>query len=384
MHVDPAALGDHACHRSIGGSSRGLRDGCDVEHLAAADRLVAARLAQHVPVAGQQRHGDGQEHAHRTARTRSDRVAAQHAHPHGDLARAEVREVRAAPGDVVVERRQHVEGRVEAIGRPPASGRHHGVAAADLVVADPGEVERDAVARPDRGHRRAERLDASHPSRAGARLDHDGVALVQLAARQGAGHDRAAALRRERAVDPEAWPPTVGGARRRGEQFVERAAQLVEPDAGGGGDGHDRCTVEEGAGDTIRDVELGDLAPLVVDQVDLGERDHAVADAEHLEDPEVLLGLRFPPLGGGDDEEAGVDRTDPGEHVAQEPHVARHVDEAEHAHPKAVWCARTRGRSSARAASPPRTGRGRSPSAPGPATTSRDRRAPPSPPPPNA
>ena len=52
-------------------------------------------------------------------------------------------------------------------------------------------------------------------------------------------------------------------------------------------------------------------------------------DAEQLEDPQVLLALRLPALGGGDDEQAGVDRADAGEHVAQEADVAGHVDEAD-------------------------------------------------------
>jgi hypothetical protein len=42
----------------------------------------------------------------------------------------------------------------------------------------------------------------------------------------------------------------------------------------------------------------------------------------------VLLALRLPALGGGHHEHARVDRTDAGQHVAQEPHVPRHVDEA--------------------------------------------------------
>ena len=54
-----------------------------------------------------------------------------------------------------------------------------------------------------------------------------------------------------------------------------------------------------------------------------------MADAEQLEDAQVLLALRLPALGRGDDEQAGVDAADTGEHVAQEPHVARHVDEAD-------------------------------------------------------
>ena len=50
---------------------------------------------------------------------------------------------------------------------------------------------------------------------------------------------------------------------------------------------------------------------------------------EQFENPQVLLRLRLPPFGGRDHEHAGGDATDPGEHVAQELHVAGHVDEAE-------------------------------------------------------
>ena len=42
---------------------------------------------------------------------------------------------------------------------------------------------------------------------------------------------------------------------------------------------------------------MGELAELVVDQTDLGQRDEPVLDAEQLEDAQVLLGLRLPSLG---------------------------------------------------------------------------------------
>ena len=77
-------------------------------------------------------------------------------------------------------------------------------------------------------------------------------------------------------------------------------------------------------------LERGELDEVgVVEHVDLGQGDDAVADAEELEDAQVLLGLRLPALGGGDDEQAGVDGADAGEHVAQEPDVTGHVDEAD-------------------------------------------------------
>ena len=101
---------------------------------------------------------------------------------------------------------------------------------------------------------------------------------------------------------------------------------------------------EERAGEVVAHVELLQLAPLVVDQVDLGERDHAVPQTEQLEDAQVLLALRLPALGGGHDEQAGVDAADAGQHVAQEAHVAGHVDEADRRRRRAATCGRSRGR----------------------------------------
>ena len=111
---------------------------------------------------------------------------------------------------------------------------------------------------------------------------------------------------------------------------AERDRQLVEPVARRRRDGDDRRAGEERAGEALGDLHRRQLDELgVVEQVDLGEGDDAVGDADQLEDAQVLLALRLPALGGGDDEEAGVDAADAGEHVAEEAHVAGHVDEAD-------------------------------------------------------
>ena len=84
---------------------------------------------------------------------------------------------------------------------------------------------------------------------------------------------------------------------------------------------------------------------LVVDEVALRERDDPAVDAEDVEDLQVLLGLRLPPLVGRDDEQHQADRPDAGEHVADEPLVARDVDEADLAAARGACTTRTRGRS---------------------------------------
>ena len=75
--------------------------------------------------------------------------------------------------------------------------------------------------------------------------------------------------------------------------------------------------------------ELGEFEPLIVDEVDFGEGDDAVLDAEEFKDAEVLFGLGLPSFGCSDDEDACGDAADSGEHVAEKLHVPRHVDEAQ-------------------------------------------------------
>ena len=130
-------------------------------------------------------------------------------------------------------------------------------------------------------------------------------------------------------VDPQPRASAIDRRRSVTHERVERATQLVEPRARGDADRHDRGVGQERAGEAIADVELLQLPPLVVDEVDLGEGDDPVADTDQFEDAQVLLALRLPPLGGGDHEHAGVDAAHAGQHVAQEPDVAGHVDEAD-------------------------------------------------------
>ena len=130
-----------AITRSTVRSGAGLRrrqHGRDVEHLAAADGLVATRLAQHVAIAGQQRQRDGQEqpHEHRGRRAPSasapstrtlDRAARRSRRRRGRHRAARPRGRAAA---------STCERRVEAVGRPPPPGDDDRVAAAQVVVVD--------------------------------------------------------------------------------------------------------------------------------------------------------------------------------------------------------------------------------------------------------
>ena len=230
----------------------------------------------------------------------------------------------------MVEAGEHVERGVELSGRAPPGRGDHDVTAGDLVVTDPVQVERDPVACPDLVDVRPQGLDRTDPGAVGAGLDRNRVVVVEPSARERAGHHRSTALGGEHAVDPQPRSMAIGrlgGVSAINSSSARRSSSSPLPLS--------ESTATIGApsrnvsADVVGDLEHGDLEPLVVDQIALGHGDHAVPQAEQLEDPEVLLRLWLPALGRRHHEQAGVDPTDAGQHVAQEPHVARHVDEAD-------------------------------------------------------
>ncbi|HEY7069747.1 MAG TPA: hypothetical protein VH479_06540 [Acidimicrobiales bacterium] len=161
-----------------------------------------------------------------------------------------------------------------------------------------------------------------------ARDDRQPVAEPQRSAGQRARDDGARAAGDEGAVDPEAG--TIHpGRRSRGRQVLEGGAQGLDPDALRGVHGDDRGAGEEGPGHALGDLGPGGLAPVVVDQADLGQRDDAVGHTDQVEDLQVLLGLGLPALARVHDEQAGVDHPDAGEHVLDEAGVAGHVHEGQ-------------------------------------------------------
>lgn len=79
----------------------------------------------------------------------------------------------------------------------------------------------------------------------------------------------------------------------------------------------------------IEHFERRDVAPFVVDQIYLGQRNHAVARPEQFENAQMLFTLRLPSFGGRNHEQARIDTAHTGEHVAQKTNVSGNVDEAD-------------------------------------------------------
>ncbi len=71
------------------------------------------------------------------------------------------------------------------------------------------------------------------------------------------------------------------------------------------------------------------LEQLPLHEIRLRERDHAAPHPEHLEDAQVLAGLRHHPFVGGHDQQRAVDPRRPGDHGVHETLVPGDVDERE-------------------------------------------------------
>ena len=250
------------------------------------------------------------------------------ADPRVAFGRARVQLERAARRDRTVERSDGFDARLEdGRGGPQAGGGK------DLAPRDPrafgGEVGRDPGDRRRAPDVPVVRLEPADPRPGPGRQELDLRAGRQRPAGERPRHDGARTLDREHAVDVQAGAPVALGLGGAGEHRVERDDELVEPLAGRGRARDDRSTFERGALDAFGHLGSGALEPRRVDEVALGERDHRAVRAEDVDDLEVFLGLRLPTLVRRDHEQHQADRSDAGEHRADEPLVPRHVDEPE-------------------------------------------------------
>ena len=117
---DRASLGDDALDRPVRVGLAHRPHGSDLDDLAAPDGLGSTALAEHEPIARQQRQGERDADAHETCRTGCDRVSSDHAELRRMLARPDAHRVRTATGHLVAERAQRLQLGVEdSRGLPP-------------------------------------------------------------------------------------------------------------------------------------------------------------------------------------------------------------------------------------------------------------------------
>ncbi len=326
MRRERAALCYHAIHRSIGQGATHRANRRELDDLSAADGLRPTALAEDEPITGEERERGRDADADPAAGAGRDGVGADDAELGGMLTRPDRDGVGAATRHVVTDAGEHGQLRVEHATGKPTRRLHHCVTSGDRLMLDPDEVDRDTVAGTDLLDRVVEGLQRADACAATSRFHDQFVVDGEEAVGQRAGHDRARSASSEHAVDPQSRPAAILRGRRRSDHPVERPLQLVDADAARCGDADHLRVLEERARDPVREVEPHQFEVIRVDEVDLGQRDHAVLDAQQIQDAEMLLALGLPTLGGRDDEKTGIHRTDAGEHVLDEADVTRHVD----------------------------------------------------------
>jgi len=327
--INPFPLGDDTVDGPVRPGFRCGANRRDVEDLTPTHRLVPPGFAQDEPVSRKKRQMLGHVYPDETLVTRTERLAAEDAHPDRELTGADIGHVSAPPRHPVIQRVEHAERRVEPGGRAPTRHLDHAVPAAKLRVLHPDQVEGHTLAGFHPFDRVTEGLDRADPDRVCARLTQY---LHMVPCREGPTDQRSRDNRSrtaggEDSIHPETWTTDVRCCRRSGDEEIQGRTQFLHPSARHRRDRHDRCRLQERATNVIENIHRGHLEPLVVHGVSLGEGNHTVPDSQQLKDPKMLLALGLPSLGGGDDEEARIDGPDAGKHVAQEPHVARHVHE---------------------------------------------------------
>ena len=192
-----------------------------------------------------------------------------------------------------------------------------------------GEVDRDPRDRRGAPDASVVRLQSSYSRPGPRRQELDLLPRCDRSARQGSGDHGAGAPDREHAVDVQAGAAAAVGLGGVGEHRVQIGDELVEPLARRGRARDDRRALQGRGPDAIGHLGSDEVQTGGLDEIALGERDHRPVRPQDVDDLEVLLRLRPPPLVGRDDEQHEGDRSDPGEHRADEPLVPRDVDEPE-------------------------------------------------------
>ena len=239
--------------------------------------------------------------------------------------------VKAYPGPVL-QRPGAIEQRhppVEPARRTQTVPCRESVPALQIVDSDGGQIDGNPLSRSRAGQRVAVHLQAAHLDAAAGRHQREFALPLDDAGRLGAGHHGPEALDAERTVDRQPGNAAVHPPGDTVRQCGELALHVVEPGPGARRHRHQRCAVEERAGDELAGLQADELQRLLVHQIGLGERHHTAPHPQETADVEMLAGLRHDRLVRRDDEQHAVDAAGAREHIADEPFVPRHVDERE-------------------------------------------------------
>ena len=301
--------GNISLRESLDASLVAMPRGQRIEHVATAERRLTA---EDHPVAPRCNH--------RRCETELREAVAEAHDPRRGVRRAEVH----LHARVVLDRRDLLERDVEPIRRRIPTRLDERISPCDVAPIDAGKAHRDALARLGSLDVAVVHLDAPHSDVAAGRLEPQLISCSDRARPERSRNDRAEAGNGERAIDVEPRRAVgalvldgVGDSR-------ERGAELVETFARARAHAHDL-----GSRDELDRLGLGELDRLVVDGIDLRQRDDTVLDPEQTQDREVLVRLRARALTRIDHEQEQIDPGRAGDHRAHEALVARNVDHGE-------------------------------------------------------
>ena len=194
---------------------------------------------------------------------------------------------------------------------------------------DAAQVDRDPPTGLRRRLRPAVHLQASDPGVALLRQHHQLLLGLQTPRHQRARDDGAKPLHREHAIDREPDGSVSAAHRHRRRHRHERRLQHLQPVSCARRHRDNGDVGEKRPRHELVDLQARELQRLAIAQVALRDDDEPRGYMQQPADVKVFARLRHHRLVRRDDEHHEVDAADAGEHVLDEPLVARHVDERE-------------------------------------------------------
>src|SRR3989475_3400130 len=301
----------------------------DVDEASAGDRDRRAGDPQHEPVVDSGRDRTIQVQLHPALSAGSYLVRVEHddaaAHLRGPCMQQEL----GAVADGVRRGGDDSQRGVGPARRLDRAGVRQHVTSRQLVLIHAAEVRRDAAARSDRFDLLVVTLQPAHPHEPSAGHGLHLFADLDRPVDESAGDHGAETADGEDPVDRKARAAEVRARLGTLEQTVKCFRKLAKSTAGRCRDRDHVRAFERGAFERGDDLRLDELEPVALDQVDLGQHDQASSHLQQIEDLEMLACLRHHTFIRRHHEQHGIQTLRPGQHVAHQPRVTAHVDDAD-------------------------------------------------------
>ena len=172
-------------------------------------------------------------------------------------------------------------------------------------------------------------LQATHRGARTAGQHDQRISRSDLAAPHRAGGHGADAPEGKHAVDRQPGRARTAARHDLGRGALQSGQQSADAALVAGAHAHQLALRVGRAGEKFAHVVGRHLEQLVVHQVGLGERHHAVTHAEQLDDGQMLHRLRHHAVVGGHDQQEEIDARCAGHHGAHKAFVSGHVDDAQ-------------------------------------------------------